>query len=471
MFSIYQGKKMIVNSAKPSFFNRYFNELKSILLLSVPIFLAQLGMTAMGFIDTVMAGHYSSIDLASVAIGSSLFFPFIISLNGIMMAVVAITAQLKGARNEKKSLEILSDSFWIGLFFAAVLFFFFNRLDFILNFMELSAEVKKIVKGYLFGTSIGLPAIALYLCLKSFIEGLGKTRPQMFISLLAVVFNFFANNTLIYGKLGFKEMGGAGCGLATGLTLWFFLILLLFYSYIDEEIRKMEIFKKIRLPRLEGIKEILYLGLPIGGTLFMECSIFACITLFIGVLGPIVVGGHQITLNYSSLVFSLPLSIGMAVTIRTGHEIGKKDPYSARFVCITGISFAMSAAVCTLIFTRFCPEFIASLYTEDKEVIKIAVFLLKTAALYQVSDALMVISQSGLRGYKDANVTFLLTFVAYWVITLPIGYLISMTDWIVSPMGARGFWLSLILGLTVSGVFLGIRLYFVSKKFILNARA
>lgn len=451
---------------RPGFFSRYFNELKSILMLSLPIFMTQLGMTAMGFIDTVMAGHYDKTALASVAIGSSLFFPFVISLNGIMMAVVAITAQHKGAGNEEKAVSVLSDSLWIGLFFAAVLFALFINPDFILEFMNLDSEVKKVVKGYLFGISTGLPAVSVYLCLKSFIEGFGKTRPEMFISLISLIFNFFANNALIYGRFGFREMGGAGCGLATGLTFWLFFILMLIYYFIDKEVRRMKIYKKIRLPKFQGIKEILYLGIPIGGTLFMECSIFACITLFIGVLGPAVVGGHQITLNYSSLVFSLPLSIGMAVTIRTGHEIGKKNPHSARFSCLTGISFAMTAAVCTLLFTRFCPELIASFYTDEQEVKNIAVSLLKTAALYQVSDAMMVIAQSGLRGYKDANVTFILTFAAYWVITLPIGYVISMTDWIVSPMGANGFWLSLIFGLTVSGIFLGLRLEYVSKKYI-----
>jgi MATE family multidrug resistance protein len=451
---------------RPGLLNRYLKELKSILFLSVPIFMTQVGMTAMGFIDTVMAGHYDTTALAAVAIGSSLFFPFIISFNGIMMALVAITAQLKGAGKETKAAKALSNSFWIGIFFAIGLFLFFKEPDFILKFMGLETEVRTVVKGYLLGISAGLPAVCIYLCLKSFIEGLGKTRPEMFISFIALIFNFFANNALIYGKFGFREMGGAGCGLASGLTLWVFLILMILYYYIDKEVRIMKIYKKIGLPDLAGIKEILYLGLPIGATLFMECSIFACITLFIGVLGPAVVGGHQITLNYSSLVFSFPLSIGMAVTIRTGHEIGSSRPYQARFSCITGMSFAMTAAVCTLLFTRYFPELIASFYTDDPEVKIIAVSLLKTAALYQVSDAMMVIAQSGLRGYKDANVTFILTFVAYWVITLPIGYVISMTDWIVSPMGANGFWLSLIFGLTVSGILLGIRLFYVSKKYI-----
>ncbi|MCB9482019.1 MAG: MATE family efflux transporter [Desulfobacteraceae bacterium] len=457
---------MAVQYIKTGFFSRYFKELKSILFLSIPIFMTQLGMTAMGFIDTVMAGHYSKTALAAVAIGSSLFFPFIISLNGIMMALVAITAQLKGGKNDKKAIEILSDSFWIGLFFAGLLFLFFTNPDYVLKIMNLDPDVSRVVKGYLSGIAAGIPAVSLYLCLKSFIEGLGKTRPEMFISFISVFFNFFANNALIYGKFGFKEMGGAGCGLATGLTFWLFFILMLFYYYIDKEVRKMKIYKKIRFPDFEGVKEILSLGIPIGGTLFMECSIFACITLFIGVLGPAVVGGHQITLNYSSLVFCFPLSVGMAVTIRAGHELGRNNPSNARFSCIAGISFAMTAAFCTLVFTRFCPELIASFYTDDSEVKAIAVSLLKTAALYQISDAIMVISQSGLRGYKDANVTFLLTFAAYWVITLPIGYVISMTDWLVSPMGANGFWLSLIFGLSVSGVFLGIRLNYVSKKYL-----
>jgi MATE family multidrug resistance protein len=460
--------KKVVNDDFGSLIRRISDELLLIFRLALPLLLTQLGFTVIGFIDTMMAGHYSKTALAGAAVGSSIFFPFVIAMSGIMMAVVPITAQLKGRGQIEKASEPVKDALWISFVSALALIFFFNNADFILEIMQISDDVSDVVKNYLIGVSIGMPAAGAYLVLKSFVEGLGKTRPQMFISFICVCFNYAANDILIHGKGGFPELGGAGCGWATGLTFWIFLLCIIIYCIFDKECSQFKIFSKFTLPSVKGSLEILKLGLPIGGTLFMECSIFACITLFIGVLGTAVVGGHQITLNYSGLIFSIPLSIGMAVTIRAGHSIGSKDPYAARFSCIIGSAAAIIIAFFTLAFTRLYPELIASFYTTEPDVIKTAVVLLKTAALYQVSDALMITCQSALRGYKDTIVTFLMTFTAYWIITLPLGYLISMTDIIVSPMGAEGFWVSLIVGLTVSGVLLCLRLKKVSNDYILK---
>lgn len=220
--------------------------------------------------------------------------------------------------------------------------------------------------------------------------------------------------------------------------------------------------------RLEGRRfmEILKLGIPISGAMFMECSVFACITLFIGVLGAITVAGHQIALNYAGMVFTIPLSIGMALTVRVGHAIGAGDPAGARRISHTGSLLAVLVALVTVTFTLLCSGFVVSIYTKDPEVSRIAVGLLSFGAMYQLSDAFMVTAQGALRGYKDANMTCLLSFVAYWVITIPLGYLLSLTDYIVPAMGAKGFWISLIVGLTIAGTFLSLRLNLVSKRLI-----
>lgn len=449
-----------------SFFDRYFTELKAIIILAVPLIITQMGVTAVGFIDTMMAGHYSKSALAGAAVGSSVFFPFVFAINGIMMAVTPITAHLKGAGKEKEAVDVVNQSLWIAIFFSFLLITILNNVEFLLNIIDLSDEVSLIVQRYLFGVSLGIPATAAYAVLRSFVEGLGNTRPQMVISFITVVFNYFANDILIYGKFGFPELGGAGCGFASGLTFWVFLISILIYMFFNKECRRLKAFSGLSYPSLSGVKDVLKLGLPIGGTLFMECSIFACITLFIGALGPVMVGGHQITLNFSALIFALPLSIGMAVTIRAGLALGAKDGESARFSCFTGTSFAVVVSIFTMVITIFFPGVIAGLYTKDPDITAVSVSLLKIAALYQISDAIMITSQSALRGYKDANMTFALTFTAYWLITLPLGYLISMTDFIVPAMGAKGFWISLIVGLTTSGIFLFIRLNNVSKKYL-----
>lgn len=444
-------------------------EMIAISRLALPIMLSQLSVAAAGFIDTMMAGHYSSNALAGAAVGSSLCFPFIIALSGVMMAVTPITAQLAGAGRAVEAGRVARQALWVALFFSGLLFWGIRHVDPLLALMKTTEDVVPIVKGYLEGISYGFPAIACYFVLKSYVEGIGRTKPQMVISLATVPFNYIANDILIYGKFGMPALGGAGCGWASGLTFWFFFLMMLFYAASSSACRDGKIFSEFNLPSVCGIRELLKLGLPIGGTIFMECSIFACITLFLGVLGPEVVGGHQIALNYSGLVFSIPLSIGMALTIRAGHAIGAKDHEGARFSCFTGCLMAMAVSLLTLSVTLIFAESIVAVYTKDPEVSAVAVSLLTFGALYQFSDAIMATSQGALRGYKDATVTFILTFTAYWVITLPLGYALSMTDLLVPAMGARGFWLSLIAGLSISGIFLGLRLNQVSKRAVIEA--
>ncbi len=446
--------------------NRYLGELFAIIKLAFPMLVTQLGVSAVGFIDTMMAGHYSTTALAGAAVGSSIGFPCIIALNGVMMAVTPITAQLMGAGKLEKIGPMVRQALWLGLVFAALLFVVFGHMDTVLEMMKLDTEVTSVAKGYLTGLSLGLPAAAGYFVLKSFVEGLGDTKPQMIISVITVAFNYMANDILIHGKFGFPELGGAGCGYASGLTFWLFFICILAYALVNKRCRKTRLFSTLSLPSAKGLMEILKLGLPIGGSIFMECSIFACITLFIGVLGPMIVGGHQITLNYSGLVFAFPLSIGMSITIRAGHAIGRKDPEAARFSCIMGCVLSIGLSLLTLTFTRLFSHAIVAVYTKDPQVSAIAVSLLNIGALYQVSDAIMTTCQGALRGYKDANMTLLLTFTAYWVITLPLGYVLAMTNLVVPALGAKGFWLSLIAGLTISGLLLSSRLYRVSTNHI-----
>ncbi len=279
--------------------NNHLIELKEIVRLSLPIVIAQLSIIATGFIDTMMAGNYSNNALAGAAVGSSLCFPFIIALNGVMMAVTPITAHLTGAGRKGESGKVVRQALWLGLFVSALLFIGSRCIDPLLAIMQTTEEVIPIVKGYLTGISYGFPAIACYFVLKSYAEGIGKTKPQMVISLLTVPFNYFVNDILVYGRFGLPEMGGIGCGWASGLTFWLFFFLMLGYTILNKSCRKGGVFSEISFPSISGI------------------------------------------------VFSIPLSIGMALTIRSGHALGRKDPEAARCACITGCILAMCISLFT----------------------------------------------------------------------------------------------------------------------------
>ncbi|MDF5462904.1 MATE family efflux transporter, partial [Vibrio parahaemolyticus] len=203
---------------------------------------------------------------------------------------------------------------------------------------------------------------------------------------------------------------------------------------------------------------------PVAAALFFEVTLFAVVALLVSPLGPIIVAAHQVAINFSSLVFMLPMSIGAAVSIRVGHRLGEENVDGARVASRVGIMVGLALSVLTAILTVLSREWIAELYTSNPEVITLAMHLLVFAAVYQCTDAVQVIAAGALRGYKDMRAIFNRTFIAYWILGLPIGYVLGRTDWIVEPMGAQGFWLGFIIGLSSAAFMLGVRMRWMHRQ-------
>ncbi|HBV38855.1 MAG TPA: MATE family efflux transporter, partial [Erwinia sp.] len=194
------------------------------------------------------------------------------------------------------------------------------------------------------------------------------------------------------------------------------------------------------------------LGLPVALALFFEVTLFAVVALLVSPMGIVQVAGHQIALNFSSLMFVLPLSLGAATTIRVGFRLGQGSTEGARVAAWTGQGVGMSLSLLTALFTVVFREHIALLYNQNPAVVALASQLMLLAAVYQFSDSVQVIGSGILRGYKDTRAIFFITFIAYWVLGLPSGYILALTDWVVAPMGPAGFWTGFIIGLTSSAI-------------------
>jgi len=176
------------------------------------------------------------------------------------------------------------------------------------------------------------------------------------------------------------------------------------------------------------------------------------VALLVSPLGIVKVAGHQIALNFSSLMFVLPLSLGVATTIRVGYRLGQGSAEQARIAAWTGQGVGITMAAITALFTVTFRHDIAALYTANPEVITLAAQLMLLAAIYQFSDSIQVIGSGILRGYKDTRSIFFITLIAYWVLGLPVGYVLALTDWVVAPLGPAGFWCGFIVGLTSAAV-------------------
>lgn len=435
-----------------------------LLVLAAPIVTAQLAQQALSFVDTVMAGRVSATDLAGVAVGGSIWGPIFLFLYGVLLALTPMVAQLHGAGKTDETGPLARRGIVVALPLALFAILLLRNAGFVFTRMQVDPQIAAISIGYLKALSWGVPAIALFFLLRNLSEGLGLVRPSMVIGLASIPVNVAGNYVFIYGKLGMPAMGGVGCGWASAISLWFMCGCMLLTIWRIRKYNMTHFFDLAKRHGSEGATQLIRLGFPIGLCLLVEASIFALIALFLAPLGALAVASHQITLNYSSLIFMIPLSISTAITIRVGHAIGKQRFDRARLVSITGLTLNSSIALVTALLTLIFAEDIAEIYTHDPRVIAIAVGLLYLNAFYQLSDAFQVGAAAALRGYKDTRVPLLMIVFAYWVIGLPLGYSLALTDFWGTPLGAKGFWISLIVGLSIAAVLLGTRLCKVGNR-------
>lgn len=433
--------------------------------LGVPILIAQLAQTAMGVVDTLMAGRYHADDLAAVAIGNSLSLPIVLLIAGIMIGNTAISSHHYGARKFADIGESTRQSIWLGLPIAFIAMALMFNADVVLLLMKTPEQMAGISRQYLYGFAMGFPALIGCLAIRTMAEGMGKTRPIMIIGIISFMLNIPLNYALIYGKFGLPEMGGAGCGLASGIVLWLQLLMFIGFSR-RAEFKASGLYQKMSKPDFVRIQEIIKVGLPIGGAMFVEVILFAAIALILAPMGSTIIGAHQIALNFSGMVFMIPLSLANAITIRVGHTLGQGKALKARAIALTGIGFGIVLAIVTACFVFYGREWIAAAYTHDAAIQSAAVGLLFFAAIYQLPDAIQACANGALRAYKDTQVALIFVIISCWGIGLPVGYVLGMTDLWLPMMGAKGFWIGLAVGLSCASFSLGTRLLWRTESTI-----
>jgi len=443
----------------------FLSRSKSLLKLTYPILIAQLIQNLMGFVDIVMAGRVSAIDLAAVAVANSIWLPLILTIYGLIMALAAIVSQLSGAKNYTKVVEQTYQTAWIAVTLGIFLIgLYYVLTPLIAPLVTLEENLAPLMFDYLGFIVWGAPGYCLYLVLRNYSEGLSYTKPTMIISIIGLLINIPANYIFIYGKFGLPALGGAGCGIATAIVYWAMFISMLVYCYRSTILKKASLFSAFYFPNMTEIKQILSLGIPIALSLLFEVSLFAIVAIILIPFGAQVVASHQVALNFTGLVFMVPLSIAMATTIKVGHALGNKDYQQAKDYSFYSIVLGLILACFTALITIIFREQIAGVYSTEAPVIELAASLMLLATVYQFSDTIQVVCAGALRGYKDTKSILYITFVSYWLVGLSIGLILGITDWIVPKMGPYGFWIGFILGLTTAAIFLAWRLLVIQKR-------
>lgn len=434
-------------------------ETHKLIKLALPILFAQLALTGLGVVDTIMSGQVGTNDLAAIGLGSNIMLPVFIFTTGILLAITPLVSKANGNSETNKISLFLAQGLWLAVPLGIFSIIILLNLEWLLNLLELNPKVYQLTEDYLFYIAFGMPGIALYQALRFFWEGLELTLPTMWISFFALFLNIPLNALFIYGYGPIDGMGAAGCGVASAIVMWAMFAVALLYVFKNKGLSKFihkRLFSSINWQN--GVHPILSLGFPNSMALLFEVSLFSFIALFIAVLGTTVIAAHQIAISFTSIAFMIPLSLGMALTVRVGTAYGQNSREKLRAAIFTGFIWAFFIGIVLALGSLLLRHEIVSLYSFDPDVMLLASTILIYAAMYQVFDAIQVNAAGALRGLHDTKVTMWVTFFSYWCIGLGLGYVFTFTEWLAPAMGVEGFWLGIVIGLTLAAILLPLRL-------------
>ncbi|MEG3233124.1 MATE family efflux transporter [Streptococcus suis] len=420
----------------------------------LPILIYQFANYSASFIDTMMTGQYSTMDLAGVSMATSLWNPLFSFLTGIVSALVPIIAQYLGQGEKSKIRQEFHQFVYlsIGLTILLLCSILFIAVPVLAQF-GLDESVFQVGRQYLYFISIGILPLLLFSVCRSFFDALGLTQLSMYLMLLLVPFNSLFNYLLIYGKMGLPALGGAGAGLGTALAYWAVLLVIVIVMCKNKTISSYQIW---RWSPIDGslLKEGLKIGLPIGLQVFAEVAIFAVVGLYMAKFSAQIIAAHQSAMNFATLLYAFPSSVSSALAIVIAYEVGAKRPQDVKAYSRLGRLVALGFAGLPLTFLYFFRSKVAYLYGNDAEFIRLTSHFLSFALMFQLADAFTAPIQGILRGYKDTTVPFILGLVAYWSMTFPVAFLLERFF----QMGPEAYWIGLISGIFVCGIALNLRL-------------
>jgi MATE family multidrug resistance protein len=433
---------------------------RGLFVLAGPLIVNNLASAGMGFADTVMAGRSGTADLAAVALGSSVFMVVFLFGFGVLMAMSPTAAHAYGAGRSEEVGVYFRQCLWLSqaLALAGISAIWFA--EDLLRGIGVDPTVIPLTTRYLQAVAWGLPGMYAYLSIRLMSEGIGWTRPIMYVAAVGLVVNVFGNWVLMYGKFGLPALGAVGCGVASAIAMWVMLGAMVAYVVRHPRYRDFALAARLDPPSWTRLRELLSLGLPISVSFVSEAGLFSAVGLLMGTLGAAVVAAHQVAINYAATMFMIPLGLHSALTIRVGHTLGRGDPALARRIGKIGIAMCGLVMVGSALVLLLFRGPIAGFYTMDPQVRQIAVSLLTMGMIFQISDGVQVGAAGALRGYKDTRIPMLLNFGSYWLVAFPLAWYMGIE----ARLGPQAVWIALIVGLTLTALTLGARFLLVSRR-------
>ncbi|MDF7819567.1 MATE family efflux transporter [Runella sp. MFBS21] len=441
-------------------------EILATVKLSIPIIIAQLGVILMGVTDNLMVGRFlGAVPLGASGLATSL--TFLVSSIGFggLGIVSSLISQAKGQNNTQEIGNLFRAGMNVGIMLGILLGIVGIGLGLSLDFFGQTPEVTRLAKPFIYILSISILPLLVFVAARQLADGLSYTKVAMFVTVSALFFNALINWVLIKGVWIFPKMGLNGAALGTLFSRLYMAIVILGYIFRSKYFKIYLHFPNQNITPL--IKRIFKLTIPVGFQFFFEVAAFSLAVVLIGWLGESQLAAHQIAINLASTTYMMATGIAAAGAIRVGQAWGQnnlskvKQAGTAAFVIV-----AAFMGVCCITFLT-ANDFLVSLYLKDNlAVTSIASTLMIYAGFFQLSDGIQATGLGTLRGLTDVNVPTGITLVAYWVIALPLSYLLAFTF----KMDVEGVWIALSAGLTFSALFLTIRFYWLIDKMSTNIK-
>ncbi|WP_313624373.1 MATE family efflux transporter [Achromobacter sp.] len=430
-----------------------------------PVLISQWAGISFGVLDTAMTGHSSPDDLAAMALSASIYITIFVGLMGVVHALIPILAQQFGAGNNLEVGKSWGQGVWLALGLSVVGAALMLFPDMWLSMSgEVAPGVRDRIASYLQALVLALPAALVFRTIYALGTAVSRPKLVMAINLSIIGFKALFNWIFIYGKLGLPAMGAAGAGLATAVVSWMSLALGLWVITHDRYYRRFQL--RVGKPDWKALKELLRLGLPMGGSYLVEVSAFTFMALLVAREGTFVTGGHQIMSNLAALCYMMPMALGVATAALTAQAIGAGNYAHAHRTGMAGLVLGLMGALLTAAVLLVGRPLILAAYTDDAAVAAVATTLLAVLPLFHLFDSMQCINSYLLRAYKIAVVPLLLQTVALAGVGLVGGWwfgfgpgrggLDGLRNLLVpgSPEGAGSMWLMAMFGLALSAALL-----------------
>ena len=418
-----------------------------------PVLIGQWASIAFGVTDTIMVGHSSARDLATMALGSSIYASVFVGLMGVVLALTPIAGQHFGAGRHAAIGRTWMQSLWLTVWLTLIGDLAMGFPDVWLVMSPVDQGVATLVGGYLRALMFALPAALVFRTVYALNVAVSRPKVTMAINLVGLAIKVPLNWVLVYGKFGMPALGAAGCGYATAIVMWLSCGIALVALSRDPFYRKFAI--GFDWPRWVHQRELLKLGIPTGLSYIVEVTSFTFMTLLVAGLGTTVTGGHQIVANLAALCFMLPLSLAVATSAIVAQSIGAGDAVGAKRATRAGLRLAVGIAIVVSTCLWLGREGVVGLYTDDDGVRRVALSLIGFVAVFHCFDAIQGMSGFVLRAYKHAVAPMLVYTVSLWGIGLVGGWWIGIHGIAGhAPLGAKGLWGAATVSLGIAAVVL-----------------